>query len=99
MIRHVVMWRVAGESERERHAARRRVRIAFESLRGRIPGLLALQIGEDVSAVEYACDIVLLTDFDSAESLAAYASHPEHVRVKHEIEGLRITRHQVDFHA
>ena len=64
MIRHVVMWKVAGRSADERSEARRRVQAAFEGLRGRIPGMTRVEIGADVSGVDYACDLVLVADFD-----------------------------------
>ena len=97
MVRHIVMWRVHGDSAAERKAACDRVRNAFESLRGRIPGMTRLEIGLDVSGVDHACDIVLVSDFDSRGALAAYATHPEHLRVRDELEGVRIARHQVDY--
>ena len=65
MIRHVVMWKVAGRSADERSEARRRVQAAFEGLRGRIPGMTRVEIGADVSGVDYACDLVLVADFES----------------------------------
>ncbi|MBX3636532.1 MAG: Dabb family protein [Rubrivivax sp.] len=97
MIRHIVMWRVRGDDAgaRARHAAQ--VKQAFESLRGQVPGLRHLEVGLDVSGVDYACDVVLVTDFDSREALAAYAEHPAHLRVRQSLEGLRVTRHQVDY--
>ncbi|WP_260438662.1 hypothetical protein [Burkholderia contaminans] len=42
MIRHVVMWNVAGATESERALARTTVKTAFESLRGRIPAIAPL---------------------------------------------------------
>jgi hypothetical protein len=97
VIKHIVMWRVRGESLAERSAAARTVQRAFESLRGRIPGMRRLEIGIDVSGCDYACDVVLYTEFDSQETLAAYAAHPEHQRVRDELGDLRIARHQVDY--
>jgi hypothetical protein len=41
--------------------------------------------------------VVLYTEFDSQESLDAYASHPAHLRVKQTLGSVRIARHQVDF--
>jgi heme-degrading monooxygenase HmoA len=96
-VKHIVMWKVAGNSEAERGVAAERVKRAFESLRGRIPGLRHLEVGMDQSAVDYACDVVLVTEFDSAQALHDYATHPEHLRVRDEIAGLRIARHQVDY--
>jgi catechol 1,2-dioxygenase len=63
----------------------------------KLPGLTRLEVGLDVSAVDYACDVVLYTEFESQESLDAYASHPEHLRVKQIVGDIRIARHQVDY--
>ncbi len=98
-MRHIVMWNVRGDSESQRRANLDRLRASFESLRGRVPGLLRLEIGVDTSRVDYACDVVLYTEFDSQASLDAYASHPEHLRVKQELGDMRIARHQVDYPA
>ncbi|AOR67025.1 stress responsive protein [Burkholderia stabilis] len=97
MIRHVVMWNVAGATERERETARASVKTAFESLRGRIPGMTHLEVGEDFSAVDYACDLILVAEFESRAALDGYATHPEHERVRDALAGLRIARHQVDY--
>ena len=51
----------------------------------------------DFSRVSYACDIVLYSEFDSRQALAAYANHPAHLKVRDEVEGMRISRHQVDY--
>ncbi len=99
MIRHIVMWRVAGDTPAAKAANIGRLRQSFHSLRGRIPGLLHLELGTDTSGVDYACDVVLYSEFASQAALDAYATHPEHLRVKREVEGLRIARHQVDYEA
>ena len=96
MIRHVVMWKVAGRSADERSEARRRVQAAFEGLRGRIPGMTRVEIGADVSGVDYACDLVLVADFDRTRRCALCGA-PAHARVREELAGLRIARHQVDY--
>ena len=82
MIRHVVMWNVAGATEPERAMARTTVKTAFESLRNRIPGMTHLEVGADFSAADYACDLILVADFESREALDAYATHPEHARTR-----------------
>jgi hypothetical protein len=97
MIRHIVMWRVRGDDAASRLRHMSLVKTEFESLRGHIPGLLRLEVGIDESRIDYACDVVLVTDFDSREALAAYAVHPEHVRVKQALGDLRTARHQVDY--
>ncbi len=97
-IRHVVMWRVKGDSAADRKATCERIKAAFEGLRGLIEGMNFLEIGLDVSGVDYACDVVLVSEFDTAEALQSYATHPEHLRVRSELGDLRTSRHQVDYH-
>ena len=97
-VRHIVMWRLRGETPQEREAARERVKRAFEGLRGRIDGLQAIEVGCDVSNVDYACDVVLVSDFATVEQLRSYANHPEHLRVRQELGDLRTERHQVDYY-
>jgi hypothetical protein len=96
-LKHIVMWRVRGDDEATRRANAERVKREFESLAGRIPGLRQLEVGIDISRIDYACDVVLVTEFDSAEALAGYAVHPEHLRVRDALGDLRIARHQVDY--
>lgn len=97
MVKHIVMWNLLGDTAAAKAEAIARLKHSFESLRGRIPGLLHLEIGVDTSGVDYACDVVLYSEFESQAALDAYAVHPEHLRVKNELEGLRIARHQVDY--
>lgn len=97
MIRHIVMWKLRPNSPAQRQADIERLREGFLGLRGRIPGLLRLEIGLDTSLVDYACDVVLYSEFESQEALQAYASHPAHLAVRDALVGIRIDRHQVDY--
>ncbi len=97
MIKHIVMWDVLGRSDGEKASNIGRLRAAFEGLRGKIPGLVHLEVGVDTSRVDHACDVFLYTEFDTRQSLDGYAAHPEHLRVRTELEGVRIRRHQVDY--
>ncbi|MDP3702023.1 MAG: Dabb family protein [Hylemonella sp.] len=99
MIKHIVMWNVRGDTPAEKAQGIARLQRSFESLRGRIPGLLRLEIGVDSSRIDYACDVVLYSEFESQAALDGYGTHPEHLRVKHELADLRIARHQVDYAA
>ena len=94
---HIVMWRVAGATAAERSRNCMTIRNAFEGLRDRIPGLLELEVGIDTSRVDYACDVVLFSEFTDHAALAAYATHPEHLRVREALGDLRIGRFQVDY--
>lgn len=96
-VKHIVMWDVIGGTETEKAASVAAVKSRFEGLRGIIPGMTLLEVGIDFSKANYACDIVLYTEFESRDALDAYASHPAHLRVREELEGVRIARHQVDY--
>ncbi|MFB9126089.1 Dabb family protein [Paraburkholderia dipogonis] len=97
MIRHIVMWKVRGESPKKKAESARLIKQAFEGLNGRIPGMIKLEIGLDITGIDYACDVVLYSEFESRESLEAYGTHPEHLRVRDELIGLRTERYQVDY--
>ena len=97
LIKHIVMWNLRGDTVAAKAQAASVLKRSFESLRGRIPGLLHLEIGVDSSRIDYACDVVLYSEFESQAALDAYAVHPEHIRVKQELADLRIARHQVDY--
>ncbi len=97
MIKHIVMWNVRGDDAAAHARNIVLLKTEFESLRGRIPGLLRLEVGIDDSRVDYACDVVLITEFVSRQALADYAQHPEHLRVRGVLGDLRSARHQVDY--
>lgn len=96
-VRHIVMWRVRGDTPEARVDARTKVKAAFEGLRGRIEGLTHVEVGVDISEVDYACDLVLVSEFADRAALEAYGSHPEHLRVRQELADLRVARFQVDY--
>jgi hypothetical protein len=97
VIKHIVMWNLRGDTAAERSDNIARLRREFESLRGRIDGLLHLEIGVDSSRIDYACDVLLYSEFTSQAALDAYAVHPEHLRVKQALGDMRTSRHQVDY--
>jgi hypothetical protein len=47
MIKYVVMWTVAGENRAEKIENATKVKVAYEGLRGRIPGLNHIEVGMD----------------------------------------------------
>jgi hypothetical protein len=99
LIKHIVMWTVKGDTPAEKARNAALVSDCFQTLRGRVPGLLHLEVGIDSSRVDYACDVMLYTEFATQQDLDAYANNPEHLRVKREIGDVRTSRHQVDYEA
>lgn len=97
MVKHIVMWNVKGQTLLERRTAALDIKHRFERLLGVVPGLVHLEVGLDISGVDYACDMVLYTEFDSEASLKAYANHPDHLAIRQELGDVRIARYQVDY--
>jgi hypothetical protein len=95
--KHIVMWNVIGTTPEEKAGSAAVVKTRFEALRGEIPGLRHIEIGIDFSRVSYACDVVLYAEFENRAALERYATHPAHLKVRDELEGIRISRHQVDY--
>jgi heme-degrading monooxygenase HmoA len=92
------MWDVRGERGSATHRANMRtLKETYEALRGQIPGLLTIEVGLDFSAIDYACDVVLVSEFESLEALQTYQQHPAHLAARKHVGDLRIARHQVDY--
>ncbi len=98
MVKHVVMWRLKDVAEgADRAANAARMKRELETLRGRIPGLLSLEVGVDVERSSAAFDVVLISAHESPAALAAYQVHPLHARVAEFIGKIRSERVVVDF--
>lgn len=98
MVTHIVAWRLKdsalGQAKDENA---RRMQAKLEALRGRIPGLLHLEVGRDFSATENSSDLVLVTRFESRAALAAYQVHPEHRAVVAFVSQIVTERRLVDY--
>jgi hypothetical protein len=97
MIKHIVMWKVTGQTKEEKAEAIGKVKSAFDGVVGKIPGLMSVEIGVDVSRIDYACDVVLFSEFESLAALQNYATHPTHLKIKEDLAGVRVARYQVDY--
>ena len=82
MIKHIVMIRLkkAGSPEEKRTNAQK-LGSAIEGLMGKIPELLSMEVGMNLSTKASAYDLVLTSEFDSMETLETYRVHPEHQKV------------------
>lgn len=59
----------------------RAMKARLESLPEVIPEIRRLEVGLNVKDSERAADVVLYSEFDSPEALAAYIGHPAHQEV------------------
>ena len=81
MVHHIVMWNFKKEiAEADKDALKADMALHLKSLAGRIPGLLTIDFAEH-PIPSSTHEMALLTTFEKAEDIAAYAVHPEHVKV------------------
>ncbi len=66
-------------------------------MRGKIPGLITIEVGFDFSATPDASDVVLYSEFKSKEALEGYQTHPVHEAMKSFIRDVRYERRAVDY--
>ncbi len=98
MIKHIIVWRLKDSAHGNDKATNARlIREKLEGLRGRIPGMRTIEVGTDFSGTADSGDLVLYSEFDTREALAAYQAHPEHVAAKAFIGEARCERRLVDF--
>lgn len=94
MIKHVVMWKFKeGAAEADKLEMKRRL----EALKGVVPTLVDIEVGLDLSDMEASMDMALYSEFKTIEDLAAYASHPEHLKVVEFVKPLVCERAVVDY--
>jgi len=94
---HVVSWRLNGKTPQERGQQADTIVAAVQASRGRIPGLVSLEVGRNVVEAADAWDVGAVMVFQSRAALEAYQSHPEHLALRAVIAPLRSARSQLDF--
>ena len=82
MIRHIVCWKFLGQAGGASKAENlRKAKSMIESLPGKIPEILTLEVGIDSTQGPASFDLALNGTFASAPALEAYQRHPEHLNV------------------
>ena len=97
MVRHVILWQFKDElSAPEREAAAAKIKAELEALTGVVPGLLSLTVATNPMETSNA-DLMLDSTLETAEALAGYAVHPEHVKAATYIRSVVKSRYCMDF--
>jgi hypothetical protein len=98
MIKHIVTWKFKDQAHGNDRATNARLtKDKLESLRGKIPGLLSIEVGLDFSATGNSGDAVLVSEFESREALAIYQSHPLHQAIVPFVAEAALERRLVDY--
>ena len=81
MVNHIVMWKFKPEvAEEKKESIKKEMEANLKALVGKVPGLLTVEfVSNPIPSSTH--DIALVTTLEKAEDIAAYAVHPEHVRV------------------
>lgn len=82
MVKHIILWTLKPElSDAEKEAAKKGIKEGLEALKGKIPGLIDIKVNATGRLASSNADVMLDSTFESAEALAGYSKHPEHVAV------------------
>lgn len=98
MVKHIVFWKLKETSHgNSKELNAKIIKEKLESLIGKIPGLLVMEVGIDFSCTESSSDLVLYSEFESKKDLENYQEHPEHKAVMPFIMEARSERRVVDY--
>jgi quinol monooxygenase YgiN len=98
MYRRVVLWRLQAVDAQQRETDAAKIKAALESMRGKIPGMLAIQVGVNVSTTADASEVCMIVDYEDEAALAVYDKHPAHEAVKPIVGPLRSERRVAEFY-
>ena len=93
VIRHIVMFRIKDEYKDEIPQLVEN----FRSMKGRIEGMLDLEVGQDILGSERSYDLALTTVFEDRAAFDAYQTHPVHMPVKKRMHEVRSSSVACDF--
>ena len=99
MFVHIVFWRLRDDADngQSKEDNARQMKQLFENLRGKLPGLLRLDLGIDISRAGDSADVALYTEFADKAAYDHYYAHPLHVDIMGFMKGVRSERRVVDY--
>jgi hypothetical protein len=81
MVKHIILWQLRDEfDEEQKREIAIGIKQGLEGLKGKIPGLLDVQVNIDCLDSSNA-DVMLDSSFVDENALKGYAVHPDHVAV------------------
>jgi len=96
-LRHIVSWKLNGATREERDVQAERAIAALVPLRESVPTVRALSVHRNELFDGANFDLTLVADFDHAEGLEVYASHPTHLPVVALMQEITAGRAATDF--
>lgn len=82
MVKHLILWTLNPElTEEENRAVKMGIKEGLESLVGKVPGLIDVNVQIDGRLSTSTADLMLDCTLENEEALKVYAQHPEHLAV------------------
>ncbi|MCC8180214.1 MAG: Dabb family protein [Planctomycetes bacterium] len=97
MVRHIVGLKLKEEfsrAEKKKHAEK--IKQELENLKNIIPGIIEFTVITEVLPTS-TVEVVFTSIFESEEALAAYQTHPAHVRAAEFVRSVRSERVCIDY--
>jgi hypothetical protein len=94
-LRHVVTWKVAGDTEAERERVKGELRDRLLALPSQIEAIRTFEVGlNNVGSDNF--DVLLISEFDDEVGLQIYTEHPVHQEVIAFVRANTVGRAAVD---
>jgi len=97
MLRHIVSWKLTGADVAEVDAQVERIASDLESLAGRIPEIISVEVVRNVINPGQNFDAAVIADFEDADALRTYIEHPLHVEAAAFLKSVTARRACVDY--
>ncbi len=75
MIKHIVMWKLKEENKAENA---KEIKTKLEALINQVPEIISIEVGIDFNKSDQAYDVVLYSEFATAEDLDRYQENAIH---------------------
>lgn len=96
-VRHIVTWKLNGETAEERARQAQEVAEVLRPLPATVPGIQAFDVRVNEYNGDANWDVVLVSDHADKEALDLYAAHPDHVAAAEIVKARAAVRAGVDF--
>lgn len=98
MIKHIVFWKLKDHAEgADRAANALKMKALLDACAGVVPGMGKFEAAVAQPGLEATYDVLLYSEFDSREALAAYLEHPQHKALKPFFGAVREARQCMDY--
>jgi len=98
MIKHIVFWRLNDSAYgNDKQTNAKILKEKLLAMKGKVDGLLKIEVGFDFNNEIDSCDVVLYSEFENKEALHRYQIHPDHEAIKKWLSEVRFERRVVGF--